>query len=79
MNPAPSISIPEISLRDYFALSASEEDIQQWKYHIPTVLITVKMGAFGEQKITKKELPLNWREQARYLFADHMLEARSPK
>ena len=54
-----------MDLRDYFAAKASEQDIEKWQWRITTN--TCHFLA-KEQVMT--------REQAKYAYADAMLEAR---
>ena len=65
---------PGMTLRDYFAIHASEEDIQR---HLPTgrVIDVVIPNGFGGKSVEKRS-EYRTREQARYAFADDMLKAR---
>lgn len=63
-----------MTLRDYFAAKASEEDILQhiWKGFNETAIKTAPDGTKYETSIAAR-----WtREQARYRYADAMLKAR---
>lgn len=61
-------------LRDYFAIRASEEDIQN---HLLTgrVIDVVLQDGTGRKTIEQRP-EYRTREQARYAFADSMMEAR---
>lgn len=65
-----------MSLRDYFAAHATEEDIKALRSSVPRVTeIRDNFGpgpAFYEDRVE----PKNWRQRARYLHADMMLKAR---
>ena len=63
-----------LTLRDYFAAKASEDDIKYWmpKGVTETVIQRDSNGRCYETRQTA-----SWtREQARYRFADAMLKAR---
>lgn len=63
-----------MTLRDYFAARASEEDINQhiWKGFNETAIKTAPDGTKYETSIAAR-----WtREQAKYRYADAMLKAR---
>ena len=63
-----------MTLRDYFAAKASEEDILQhiWKGFNETAIKTAPDGTKYETSIAAR-----WtREQAKYRYADAMLKAR---
>lgn len=62
-----------MSLRDYFAAHASEFDI---KRHMPTGRIVPKISVSGGTKHFYDEAEMRTAEQARYHYADAMLEAR---
>lgn len=57
-----------MSLRDYFATNASEEDLRQQGELIRANLVRVGKAAV---------LPDGWRVKARYMHADAMLAERS--
>lgn len=63
-----------MTLRDYFAIHASEDDIQR---HLPTgrVVDVVTPNGFGGKSVERRP-EFRTREQARYAFADAMLKAR---
>lgn len=66
-----------MTLRDYFAAHASEEEIQAMANRIPTVeCVKTRPGGGGEIVCEK---PVNWRQIARYMHADAMLAARNAK
>ena len=63
-----------MTLRDYFAIHATEEDIQR---HLPTGrIIEVVVETMIGLKEVEKQPERRTREQARYAFADAMLKAR---
>lgn len=66
-----------MTLRDYFAIRASEEDIQN---HLLTgrVIDVVLQDGTGRKTIEQRP-EYRTREQARYAFADSMMEARNMK
>ena len=62
------------TLRDYFAAKASEEDIEKWRpkgYNEEYVIETPE----GRKKICSRAA-MYTREQAKYRYADAMIEAR---
>ena len=63
-----------MTLRDYFAIRASEEDIQ---HHLPTgrMIDVVTFDGRGGKSIEQRS-EFRTREQARYAFADAMLQER---
>ncbi len=61
-----------MTLRDYFAARASEEDIQR---HL-TGMVKVIVGQNEKGPIYEYQQAFRSREQARYRWADAMLEAR---
>ena len=63
-----------MTLRDYFAAKASEEDIQRHLFTGRTVEVVVERTN-GRKEIDKQP-EVQTREQARYAFADAMLAAR---
>lgn len=67
---------PGMSLRDYFAAHASEEDIQKESRALEEVFMIVTGG--DGSKRTIMAAPKNWRQTCRYLHADAMLRARQP-
>ena len=73
---APGYPHPDagMSLRDYFAVHASEEDIRKESRAVKEVL-TVVTGGDGSKK-TVMAAPANWRQACRHLHADAMLKAR---
>lgn len=66
-----------VSLRDHIALSATEDDIQEFKQLVPEINRAVPFPN-GEIRVITG-IPITWRATARYLYADAMLEARKPK
>ena len=64
-----------MTLRDYFAQAASEEEIEYQKPMIGAVEKIVNDGVGGNKRIVWGR-PDNWRQIARYMHADAMLEAR---
>ena len=63
-----------MTLRDYFAIHATEEDIQRY---LPTGrIIEVVVERMIGLKEVEKQPERRTREQARYAFADAMLKAR---
>lgn len=62
-----------MSLRDYFAARASEEDIQR---HL-SGMVKVIVGQNEKGPIYEHQQVFRSREQARYRWADAMLAARS--
>jgi hypothetical protein len=65
-----------MTLRDYFAAKASEEDIRQHLFTGRTVEVVVERTN-GRKEIDRQP-EVQTREQARYAFADAMLKARQP-
>ncbi len=64
-----------MTLRDYFAAKASEEDIQR---HLFTGrIVEVVVERTNGRKEIDKQPEVQTREQARYAFADAMLAARN--
>ena len=62
-----------MTLRDYFAVHASEEDIQR---HI-TGLESMIVGQDAQGPVYRTEQVFRSRERARYKWADEMLKARA--
>ena len=63
-----------LTVRDYFAAKASEEDIQR---HLFTGrIVEVVVERTNGRKEIDKQPEVQTREQARYAFADAMLKAR---
>ena len=62
-----------MTLRDYFAIRASEEDIQR---HLSGI-VKVIVGQNADGPIYEHQQAFRSREQARYRWADAMLAARS--
>jgi hypothetical protein len=62
-----------MSLRDYFAAKASEEDIKFW---LPMGVLVEVVKETGNGKIICHQPGMFTREQARYRYADAMLKAR---
>ena len=63
-----------MTLRDYFAAKASEEDIKAhiWKGYTEDFLTT---GRYGEKNVIQRQA--RWtREEAKYRYADAMMKAR---
>jgi hypothetical protein len=61
-------------LRDYFAAKASEEDIKHFRPKGFTEQYVIDNG-YGGKEVARR--PAMWtREQARYIYADAMIEAR---
>jgi hypothetical protein len=66
-----------MTLRDYFATHASEEDIKYWQ---PMGVEVTKVRDLGNGSKQIYAAPgMFTREQARYRYADAMLKAREPK
>ncbi len=65
---------PGMTLLDYFAAHASEDDIQSVKPRIPDERRIVEFGDGRKGPIYTA--PENWRQIARYLHAQAMLKAR---
>lgn len=63
-----------MTLLDYFAAHASEQDILFWLKEVQSEETVVEDGA-GRRSV-KWCAPLEAREKARYLHADAMLKAR---
>ena len=69
-------TLPEyqgLTMRDWFAAHASEYDI---KRHLCTGRVVEKIEVNGGTKHIYKEAETRTPEQARYCYADAMLEAR---
>ena len=66
-----------MTLRDYFAAKASEEDIKRHLFTGRIVDVVVELT--NGRKEIYKEPEVQTREQARYAFADAMLKAREAK
>ena len=66
-----------MTLRDYFAAKASEEDINQhiWKGHKEDF---VAIDGYGKKTVLQRE-EMRTREEAKYQYADAMLKAREQK
>ena len=64
-----------MTLRDYFAAKASEEDIRQHLFTGRTVEVVVER-ANGRKEIDRRS-EVQTREQARYAFADAMIKERN--
>jgi hypothetical protein len=62
-----------MTLRDYFATHASEEDIKYWQ---PTGELVERVAITSSGKVVYQESGKYTREQARYLYAEAMLKAR---
>lgn len=75
--PAPAgvahITDQGMTLRDYFATHASEEDIKYWQ---PMGAMVAKVKETGNGKMIYHEPGMYTREIARYRYADAMLKAR---
>lgn len=65
-----------MSLRDWFATHATEEDIEALRNLIPKVVEIRDNYGPGPAFIEHRAEPKNWRQVARYLHADMMLKAR---
>jgi hypothetical protein len=66
-----------MSLRDYFAAHASEEDIKYWQ---PMGVMVTQVRELRNGSKQLYEAPgMYTREQARYRYADAMLAAREQK
>jgi hypothetical protein len=65
-----------MSLRDYFAASATEIDIELARRFVPKVNRTVPSYSGREVNVLPM-LPDDWRQLARYIHADMMLAARA--
>ena len=63
-----------MTLRDYFAAKASEDDINEhvWKGHTEDFVTT---DGYGNKTVIKRQAMWT-REQAKYRYADAMLAAR---
>lgn len=63
-----------MTLRDYFAAKASEEDLNQhiWKGHKEDF---VQLDGYGKKTVVQREAMWS-REEAKYRYADAMLKAR---
>jgi hypothetical protein len=63
-----------MTLRDYFAAKATEEDIAAhiWKGHKEDFVMA---DGYGMKKVVKREAMWS-REEAKYRYADAMLRAR---
>ena len=63
-----------MTLRDYFAAKASEEDINEhiWKGHTEDYVTT---DGYGKKLVIQRQAMWT-REEARYRYADAMLKAR---
>lgn len=63
-----------MTLRDYFAAIASEEDINAhiWKGHDEDFVMT---DGYGAKTVVKRQAMWS-REEAKFLYADAMLKAR---
>jgi hypothetical protein len=63
-----------MTLRDYFAAKASEDDINEhvWKGHTEDFVTT---DGYGNKTVIKRQAMWT-REQAKYRYADVMLKAR---
>lgn len=64
----------EPDVRDFFAAHASEEDIQCVKHLIQETQQPIK--GFDGRTTLQKALPKHWRQIARYIHADLMMDAR---
>lgn len=62
-----------LSVRDYFAVHASEQEVQQMLVRVPHV---TKITESGGRKTEAQGLPDNANQIARYMVADAMLKAR---
>jgi len=62
-----------MTLRDYFATHASEEDIKYWQ---PTGELVERVAVTSSGKVVYQESGKYTREQARYWYAEAMLKAR---
>ena len=65
-----------MSLRDWFATHATEEDIKALRNLVPKVVEIRDNYGPGPAFIEHRAEPKNWRQVARYLHADMMLKAR---
>jgi len=63
-----------MTLRDYFAAKASEEDIKFW---LPMGVLVEVVRETGNGKLIGHQPGMFTREQARYRYADAMLKART--
>ena len=76
--PAPAgvahITDQGMTLRDYFAAKASEDDINEhvWKGHTEDFVTT---DGYGNKTVIKRQAMWT-REQAKYRYADAMIAAR---
>jgi hypothetical protein len=67
-----------MTMRDYFAAKATDEDVQAMRHLVPPCDRVVGDG-FGSKRVVLGCAPDNWRALARYLHADAMLKAREVK
>ena len=65
-----------MTLRDWFATHATEEDIEALRNLMPKVVEIRNNYGPGPAFIEHRTEPKNWRQVARYLHADMMLKAR---
>lgn len=66
-----------MTLRDYFAAHAAEEDIKALRNLVPKVAVVRNNYGPGPAFSEDRAEPKNWRQLARYLHADLMLKARN--
>lgn len=71
------INLSGITLRDHFALSATDDDINSFKDLVPKEDFVVELSP-GRKQILHGT-PATWRTTARYLYADQMLRIREKK
>jgi hypothetical protein len=64
-----------MTLRDWFATHATEEDICSAMEHIPKVETVRDLG--NGHKVIDRGYPRNIRQMARYIHADAMIQERS--
>lgn len=66
-----------MTLRDYLAAHATEEDIKALRSSVPRVTEIRNNYGPGPAFSENRAEPKNWRQVARYLHADLMLKARN--
>ncbi len=66
--------IRELTIRDYFAATATDVDIENLKNEVLRVTEVRVEGT--EKRLVYNVLPDNWRQVARYIHADKMLKYR---
>lgn len=69
-----TVHAPAMILRDYFAASASDSDVQAWMHGEPCRQIKELPDGMRQEVYAPR---LFTREQAKYRYADAMLKARN--